>query len=807
MANVDDFSYANLQSMWSQRDKATTPLSLKPPTACRASLGRSDGSPQRRPIVAVPRRNYKKSTNQRYPSSSEIKDAGNVRLSVNNVTKRTTDSIAFKSEDAWNTQKNKIEREFCETAVTHVVPEGSDLSSECFIDGHSYEEDITKNLMRTNANDLSNPSADSTDEEIRPRQLWQDSDSWSADSELDRGGNSAHINETPFDFGERIESGVDSKCSNEKHLSGSNWGLKHNDIFAIDSYSRLDPYDRFESMSTVNSDVTVKAENKQATALINALQKKKERNISVAFDKQYEGDSNIPDAAFEQMAAKLTNNITGIRNKPSEIKKTLEPQTKGRNVIQSSDMEEKRNEEVLEKPGSLYHNVPRGPLKGANVAESDVFDGLSDVASSVPSFCRGFFPSELASFKAAIPKNKQKSDICLGSQESKKNGSDYIPERSEEAKKKLSKNLAAFAKTNSPPRSPSGRKRMNLKIPKPKERNALAFNPRVLESVEENSSQGNSQDSEENEPMISGSPIGIARVDQDNTDASLELSRHFELFRASPEPIAGKVVSQEDTTEVTPKNDLDTEKSDDEDSPFERDTIYPGSDNNSNIATMVTWIPSMLRLYIRRTKTGSSPLKIHASPTSVMSFSNRNDGVQLSDCRMNGLGTIRLHNNQEYGGDIKDPTSLISNMKPKIDENTKHKLRLCIDDNSGVKRIKSKRKRKDIFDKAVEVHERALSLFEIGRLEDALDMYESFFECYSRKEFLIEDRHEEKHIISNFLFNMGMVYAKMGDCHLSSDFFNEALATLEQIDFDDSCSKEIDVSISLQINRMRFDEN
>jgi hypothetical protein len=35
---------------------------------------------------------------------------------------------------------------------------------------------------------------------------------------------------------------------------------------------------------------------------------------------------------------------------------------------------------------------------------------------------------------------------------------------------------------------------------------------------------------------------------------------------------------------------------------------------------------------------------------------------------------------------------------------------------------------------------------------------------------------------------------KMEDCHLADEFFNEALATLEQVDFDDSCSYEIDVS-------------
>ena len=816
MVHEDDFSYTNLQNMWSQRDKNTQPLKIKPRNAARNSHTRA-----------------KKCTNS--PVANHASNChANPNSSKNSSAKSQTRSSVVKGQ--WSNNENTIDGRI----DVHVKEENNvSQYSEDFNNGYaySYEEDITKNLMKTNANDLSNPSVEGTfdEENIQPKQLWQDSDSWSADSD----GNSNSSNEIPVD----CEMPVDEAVADIKLT----WRAKHARTTTIDPYNGLDPYDRFDSMSTVNSDVTVKAENKQATALINALQKNKERSISTAFDQQYEGDSNIPDIAFERMAARLTSNITGAKSRPKEIKHTQQSQNtpmdesrsaggaksrpkemqrtqQSQNTLmdesRSSDMNVNTKENIYATSGSLYHNVPRGPLNGVSTAESDVFDGLSDVASSIPSFCRGFFPPELEAFEER-PKKQQPPSSDDSSGDTRERRSEYVPERSDESKKKLTQNLAAFAKTNSPPRS-SNERRMKLRIPKTKDGKSLSFNPQTLESVgeengiedsEENGSvdseEHGSEDSEENGPLPSRSPIGIARFDESTADITQELSRHFELLTTLPKESSSRRVQspQEKTTcfSEASSNPIDDERVDDveEESPFSSDVKSPKSDKAVDIAASVTWIPSMLRLYKRRAKPDSRSAGIQSSPNSVMGFSSRDNTVQLSDCRMSGLGTILLHYNPVYGGEIEEPEILVSNMESEIDENTKHKLRRCIDENSGVKRIKSRRKRKDIFDKAVEVHERALSLFEIGRLEETLEMYETFFECYARKEFMIEDRHEEKHIISNFLFNMGMIYAKMEDCHLASEFFNEALATLEQIDFDDSCSNEID-SIQNEVGVARF---
>ena len=70
-------------------------------------------------------------------------------------------------------------------------------------------------------------------------------------------------------------------------------------------------------------------------------------------------------------------------------------------------------------------------------------------------------------------------------------------------------------------------------------------------------------------------------------------------------------------------------------------------------------------------------------------------------------------------------------------------------------------------------------------------MYERFFECYARKEFVIDEKLKEKEIISVFLFNMGMVYLKMDEYELALDFFNESMSTLEQIEHEEYDTEQI----------------
>jgi len=41
---------------------------------------------------------------------------------------------------------------------------------------------------------------------------------------------------------------------------------------------------------------------------------------------------------------------------------------------------------------------------------------------------------------------------------------------------------------------------------------------------------------------------------------------------------------------------------------------------------------------------------------------------------------------------------------------------------------------------------------EMGQLEESVDVYETFFESYSRLELMTEDERQENHIIITFLF-------------------------------------------------------
>jgi len=87
------------------------------------------------------------------------------------------------------------------------------------------------------------------------------------------------------------------------------------------------------------------------------------------------------------------------------------------------------------------------------------------------------------------------------------------------------------------------------------------------------------------------------------------------------------------------------------------------------------WTPSMLRLY---------------QPTSVLHLAKENQ-VSVSDFMINGL---------------QQPAMLASSTQLEIDENVIHKLRCCIGVNSGAKRVNVRRRKKELSDKAIEVHER-----------------------------------------------------------------------------------------------------
>ena len=767
MVHEDEFSYTNLRSMWSQRDKQTRPLKIQPPTA-RTPMRLSAHSPERRPIADASRSCNSNSERPIVCPARSTKES-NIGMS-NDANCKSTDQSIHEHQN-WS----------------------EDLRN---FDG-SYEADITKNLMKTNANDLTNPSLESGSFElpsgegrIKPKNLWQDSDtSWSTDSDSNFSYNSK---EMPVDDENMGDVTISGRYYN-KEISAfpeEPFDTKHKSITTSrGSFDKFDPYDNFESMSTVNSDVTVKAENKHATALMNALQKKKEFNISTAFDEQYEGDSNIPDSAFQSMAARLTSNLTGssARNREAIFQKTSTLQDNPIDENKSMKAEEKTEENHLHLHStfdSFYQYVPRGPQHGVAPAESDVFDGLSDVGSSIPAFGRNIFPPEV-DFEETPTKQSN-----LGTADSKPSLNwagrrDWLPEQQMKPQTQYYQNGSTFVKSSE-------------KINGNGIDSRAYFMSSPLDTVGE---EIGSEISDENTLSPRRVSVGIARVNEKSVDKVQDLSTHFELLTTTSNTVSNvlqfeTVIGTNDGSSFSGSASNSSDNSDEyeeEESLSSCDVKYPENVGKAaDIVASVTWMPSMLRLYKRRA-TGDKHDPIQASPNSVMGLSRENS-VHSSDCRMNGFGTILLRHNRVYGGDIKKPATLVSKIKTKIDEDTKQKLRLSIDAHSGAKRIRPRRKKTTIFDRAVEVHERALSLFEMKKLGDSLEMYETFFECYSRREFVVGDKHEEKEIISNFLFNMGIIYAKMKECALASEFFNEALSTLEQINDTVASGNDIDVS-------------
>jgi hypothetical protein len=239
---------------------------------------------------------------------------------------------------------------------------------------------------------------------------------------------------------------------------------------------------------------------------------------------------------------------------------------------------------------------------------------------------------------------------------------------------------------------------------------------------------------------------------------------------------------------------------DDEDL-FNQDIKYADThDEAADIFASVTWIPSMLRLYKRNSAADSSSKSAksyqpHSSPNSVLSLNNKS-AVTPYDCMLNGFKCILLQYNQEYGGTIKDPSSIIQRMEVKVDKHVIHKLQSFVDESNGAKGISAQRRKKDIFDKAIEVHHTALLLLVNKNVEEIIEVYETFFECYSTREFVIDDERQEKLIIAIFLFNMGMTYLMTNEFELAMDFLKEGLSTL--ID-EDASSHEIAVSCAMKL--------
>lgn len=177
MVREDEFSYENLKSMWSRRDNYKRPLKINPPTARDPlRLSAKSESPERRRRTASRNTKYQsQSTPKLMVTSTLTSDKPDVDEYSYNATPDNDDSGSknnnsqeapmFREEKYHGNKENK----------NHGFGDDLDFSGE-FSGSGSYEEDITCNLMKTNANDLSNSSVEgSFDAQMQPKRLWQQS--------------------------------------------------------------------------------------------------------------------------------------------------------------------------------------------------------------------------------------------------------------------------------------------------------------------------------------------------------------------------------------------------------------------------------------------------------------------------------------------------------------------------------------------------------------------------------------------------------------------------------------------------------
>jgi len=483
-----------------------------------------------------------------------------------------------------------------------------------------------------------------------------------------------------------------------------------------------DPYMNFDSMSTTYSDATVKVENTHNTkhqkflnfdakqiSTPNAsnvtskslVRREREETKAIHFDdtdEHFELDSNIPDSAF--------------------------------------GLDESRNKKDVEKPikafnsqsiNSLTQRFPsnsqpyRTPI---NVAESDVFDGLSEIASSINVIGDAYGVNSTPNISPAfgwglqnVPRKgkpvnqlQEITDVTEASEKARKTWRSTPPRSKSERSSKLSNNALSSDRVQgqfTPPMKQESvttvRERIikedlirNGKIP--------AFSSAVtIDQVEEDT------DDESSQPQSIGiSPIDSFAELNDSPSRSFQqeqLSYHLQLLTAeSPIKTEANSISYERALSHTDRKDA-VENIDDSDTLSKSDVRYPLiKEVAPDTLSSVRWVPSMIRLYGKKmTKAMAENLQLEningkrfkndtnrfnkkdsKSPRSVVegeknsfnfptSLSNMNNDrsstlfSQLSIAcnskfELTGIQTMNLYKNDIFGGMIKEPGSFVFNM-------------------------------------------------------------------------------------------------------------------------------------------------
>jgi hypothetical protein len=746
----DEFSYAYLRNMWAQKEKVASPSQMHKPK--------------------VPKFSSK--------SSNSRKDAKLAKGTGNTV------DVRDKFQDV--SPKNKhIVDDHRATAVASSLLMTSQSNHYSSADHScSFQDDITDNLMKLNDNGFVKDSEEdfnaeiitSHEEAIAPVRLWDDNEeSYSPKSEnrfwddnyfCTRVSENEVLNENQISHNNDPEKTVRKKLGSKIRERSDNLDQSKVLKESRDSYStgigdrnlydNFDPYDNFESF-TVNSEETVKIQNKEA---IESVKERKDIPIFPTFDTLgHEEESIIPDSAFESMAARIASNITGSSNVKSRNNEELENCTTQNPIPDSSIFTFTIDEFKDDVKTEQYINAPLPPNRGMSSAESDVFDGLSDIGSMINAF--GFLNYDNSNshqkkqeMEAAFP--QELPPTTRSPMERPLHGfpNRILPEKTQDAKRRLVENLASFAKKNTTKQKPIKR-RISSEAPYLGQQffYFTADSGNSLAPVKEDAKDDTCVQNNSSAIETSDCSIGVSPWNQ------------HEFFDAMHSKRSEPVVPQGEDHSM-------------------KNTNHHTNKDTTDLLANVTWIPSMIRLYKLQSATSTfkkSPqsTELTQSPNSVVDIKT-NDNITYADLILKGFSSILLQRYEIFGGRIADPMSLLRNYPFDVNDNIDmmKKLETHTKTTGGNKRFSLRKKRTKMLDKAVEVHLDGVAKIRMKRFEDAIGIYESFFECYSRREFEAEDVKQEKQLISAFLFNLGIIYAHMDDMNSSMEFLNESLVTL-----------------------------
>ena len=717
----DDFSYSSLHNMWSQRD--TQVLKINPPTA---------------------------TTFLQYSATLPSNSEADARMK--NTTLHKTKSPQRKGNN--------------DVPVLHSNSFTDSKPINC-----SYDDEINTILFKTNANDLTDYS-DNDNSSSRDNSL--DEDMFRAKS-LPR-PLQLRLDDSNSSMNDSVEEEKVSQVFKSKPQSILRNHRKRSDNVVSANNNKgvmEDPYANYDTMSTANSEVTVKADNTHQHANYQRLLKKasmrediptprsdllgrnrgkenianqdlEDSGVSES-DQQYEADSEIPDSAFEADSA--------IPDSAFEAAMDL---------MSSFSSSTSSSQHPPEKRSALYpgltnkcHQFP----EAMSDTGTDIFDGISEVPSSINS--NFDFERTLKTFISSSSKDNQPTEnidddttykntesiqqnrhilrrpkndtpsYCASHQAKDRSGED---QKTEQLTKKLHEEKPI-------PRKVTDFTNFGANHISPTSFEGTFFQSLTrLEVVGEEGSCGSEasgefllsqQENGRDSPTMKSKELFGTLSDSDrNFNALQESDKQLSLARDSMNPS----ITENGSSSFIDYDDDDTFKK-------EQNILIKNrrsQDDSSEILITMSWIQSMMRLYqkkiIETSEEGNVDIKnetyTHSSPRSVLDvFSTKrgNDSrrdstkICISQCRMKSIDSIQLYHSEEgFGCRIDNPVLLVDNGMKNVEQLSSQRLQLrsYLDERSDSKYFRFRKKKINMLDKAIEVHEYALASIEVSERND-----------------------------------------------------------------------------------------